>query len=433
MDEFVRKLAARADLGFPVFSVSDCNSFHTSGYLWGHYAALKLKAAQKLKAAHKTEPEGAIAVVNFDHHLDLKSPKKYDPDPNSRDEHEKLDGVASDRWGTPCVYAMNKLGYDAFYISLDGSGITGCFGRSRDGKKAFPTESGKNPKIWQNVQKTLGNIEHVFVTVDRDVLKNSYTQWGDGHVATCAALLEFMSETLEPLFPSLKPQMEVVAKGDVENTMDKRTARLIGFDVTGLPEAADVIPKPGSGLLAVGTVWQRLNAELLALREFADKLPRFAKSPFSNVVFYSGSVSYTGPILAGTKSWNCWDFIFRIASGLAGDQKGLISEGVWKYLLCRKEPPVYSHGWKPFALYKPSSPVTSDITEGISETNRWKKRERIDKVRTLLVDGEYIGGFAATAAVVSGDTAVKQGASGRVSLDDLFKKTGDFEESRPKD
>ena len=90
LDAFVATLVNRDDIGFPLFSITDCNSFHTSGYLWGLYAA---------RMIHKHNlRDGAVAVVNFDQHSDRTGPT--DPAPG-------VSGVASDRWGEPLVWALN--------------------------------------------------------------------------------------------------------------------------------------------------------------------------------------------------------------------------------------------------------------------------------------------------------------------------------------
>ena len=62
MDEFVARMVEE-DLGYPAFSVSDCNSFHTTGYLWATYA---VRSAYR----HGAKQSDSVALLNFDQHAD---------------------------------------------------------------------------------------------------------------------------------------------------------------------------------------------------------------------------------------------------------------------------------------------------------------------------------------------------------------------------
>lgn len=74
---FVTKLM-KSGIKAPVFSVSDNNSFHTSGYIWSTFAIRSFLKSDK-------DPNAAVAILNFDAHMDAGS------------INDKL--IASDRWG----------------------------------------------------------------------------------------------------------------------------------------------------------------------------------------------------------------------------------------------------------------------------------------------------------------------------------------------
>ena len=75
MDAFVSKLSMW--LKAPVFSISDCNSYHNTGYLFGKYA---LDQAMKVHGSTRAP----VLIINVDQHKDLGSISEY---------------VNSDGWG----------------------------------------------------------------------------------------------------------------------------------------------------------------------------------------------------------------------------------------------------------------------------------------------------------------------------------------------
>ena len=168
MDAFVDALVAQ-NPGFPLFTVSDNNSFHTSGYLWGLYAVKQLK---------KKNLVGPVAVVNFDSHQDA-----------GKKGHAL---VASDRWGGVLVTALVEAGYPSCYVSsFNRPGGTNSIVMYGGGKGPSPPDKLSLVDLGEaGVKKTFkdlwtamrayfeADIEYVFFTIDRDVLNRSHTQWG---------------------------------------------------------------------------------------------------------------------------------------------------------------------------------------------------------------------------------------------------------------
>jgi hypothetical protein len=294
MDSFIENLIElKPSLGFPVFSVCDCNSFHTTGYLWGMYAARSL---QQLGL-----PKGPVAIVNFDSHADT----------GKKDSQV----VAIDRWGGMLVNSMAKAGFPACYLSVfnhpngEGSAFSATEGAKKSAK--LPTigkaldQSKTFLDFWGKVETYFGKkIQYVFVSIDRDVLKNNYTQWGDGAIADHEALMVAMRTALAPL--------------EVLKTSAQKTATLIGFDITGLPECNAVMKAPSDSKRMADKVWEDLDKELVALHSFAhtEFLSAGPKAGLSDIIFFSGSVSYQGPFGGDKDEEDCWNFKGNLTSGL---------------------------------------------------------------------------------------------------------------------
>lgn len=247
--EGMQALRGKGELAWPLFSVWDCNSFHTSGYLMGKYAFDCAESPQ----------DKTLIVVNIDQHSDAgSSSQKY---------------VSSDRWGTPLIKQYGK----GVYVSLSCAGMKeddiACEShvwykdeekgiqyikvetpRKRnflDAKKQKATTESwilkkhldglvggekKNAEeaMTKHWKALLGLIEpeeseepkhfdYVFLTIDRDCMKNNFTQWGDG----------------KSILENYKHVNNVA--GAVLETLTKNGAKLVGFDVTGLPEDGEYV------------------------------------------------------------------------------------------------------------------------------------------------------------------------------------------------
>ncbi|QRK07111.1 hypothetical protein JQX13_44855 [Archangium violaceum] len=400
MDAFIDGLVGlEPSLGFPVFSVCDNNSFHTTGYLWGLYAVKSLKKRQPL--------DGPVAIINFDSHSDAGTK-------SSR-------FVASDRWGGMLVSAIVQEGAPACYLSTfnhphgTGNHFIAQGGQGvAPSKPTFSQEDLKNngkvleifTNFWANVEDYFGKpIKYVFFTIDRDVLRNSFTQWGDGAINGTAQLQDYMRCALSPLHLMKDSSSEQTTSGS------KSTASLIGFDITGLPEAISIIRDPSDGFQVPAFVWKSMEEELMAVRTFVDGLRRPELSPaLANVIFFSGSVSYTtkSKFQAPLDKADCWDFISNLSSGL----HELLPFGDWRYLLCRQKVPIYHHGWKPFSLYRPE--------HGLTPGNR-------NEVMQRLGTATPVGGFACTASVSTPGLVQPKD----VPVDDMVQKRGEFAEYHP--
>lgn len=397
MDEFIEGLVKlQPPLGFPLFSVCDNNSFHTTGYLWGLYA---VKSLVKHQLA-----QGPVAVVNFDSHSDAGTK-------SSR-------FVASDRWGGMLVSAIAKEGFPACYLSTfnhpkgTGNHFVAQGGQgTAPGKPSFSVEDFKDKEkmrllfteFWAKVADYFGEpIRYVFFTIDRDVLRNSFTQWGDGAINGPEELLAYMQCVLGPLG---------VMTSSSSTTTGSTEAALIGFDITGLPEAVSIIRAPTDGIQIPAMVWKSMADEIEAVRGFAGglRVPERTQG-LTNVIFFSGSVSYTATATfqSPLNKTDCWDFVSNISSQL----KKVLLFGDWTYVLCRQKPPIYSHGWKPFSVYRP--------VQGL------KPGSRTEVIEHLGVP-QPVGGFACTASVSTPGLVQPKD----VSVSDMENKQGDFVEYHP--
>jgi hypothetical protein len=247
----MQELQREGELDWPVFSVWDCNCFHTSGYLMGKYA---FDCADSLQ--NKT-----LIVVNIDQHSDAGR------------ESQKF--VSSDKWGVPLIKQYEKYG-KGVYVSLSSAGkkeddiaveshvwymdkekgiqyikVEKPIGQKEKAlaaliqakEKKATTESwilkkhlddlgaGKNKdaenamtKHWQALLEIIGSkhkhFDYVFLSIDRDCMKKNFTQWGDNK-----SILEnynHVNEVADAVLSTL--------------IVDKKKTKLVGFDVTGLPE-----------------------------------------------------------------------------------------------------------------------------------------------------------------------------------------------------
>ncbi|HUU46765.1 MAG TPA: hypothetical protein VM118_13630 [Acidobacteriota bacterium] len=233
--KFVGDLSNEKSLGFPVFSVCDCNSFHTSGYLWGLYA---------IKKAFKVHGPGAVAVLNFDQHQD--------------EGKTGLPVVPSDGWGVPLLTEQELQAAGGCYLSI-GNGQSGNVlcrfqapGAGFKGNQRATISGSMNKSswetFWEGVKDDVGDIKFVFISVDRDCLVNHYTQWGD---ACFFKDITRLKSCIEIVLGSLMRKIEGV--------------RVIGFDITGLPEHPKMISHRGRPVIAAGNVWGRADKEVTDL------------------------------------------------------------------------------------------------------------------------------------------------------------------------
>jgi hypothetical protein len=256
---FVGDLTKNKTLGFPVFSVCDCNSFHTSGYLWGLYA---------IKKAFAKHGPGPVAALNFDQHRDLGG--------------STSPVVRSDGWGRPLMAEQELQSTGRCYLSIgnDEAGrvlcdVWGSNGRIRDtGPDFYLTKSAVTEKeggpettkmrqswdgCWQHVKKHIGEIKYVFISVDRDCLVNHYTQWDDRCFFKNTAHLLFC---VKAILGSLRTVM-TAGGGSGAGPL------VIGFDITGLPEHPLMIGHRSRAVVPAATVWGPANMQVTELLKLA--------------------------------------------------------------------------------------------------------------------------------------------------------------------
>lgn len=225
LDDFVE--AIKPILPYPLFSVSDCNTFHTTGYLWGKLALDRSWAANT---------SGAVLAVDIDQHNDSGS--------------DTSGIVSSDGWGHPLIKNYDKGAYVVLGLATNEVDNVNVYTALRKATKNVSTVKCKKevdgggifeqvattltPRllrgpfvpILQALTKLLDDLEglladtfkHVYITVDRDSMFGSRTHWKDRDV-------------------TFKDPAEIINVLDaLVCAMAARGVRLAGFDVTGLPE-----------------------------------------------------------------------------------------------------------------------------------------------------------------------------------------------------
>jgi hypothetical protein len=324
MNAFIADMVANADIGFPAFSVSDCNSFHTSGYMWAMYAL------GKANATHGRDDDAPVLFLNFDQHTDAGDPSEKEM-------------VASDRWGCPALsqvkngvymsygtgaldattsnptrglgkeykftnnffYRINggpiktlsinkarevagkgkrysaldtedQLNYIGGFLcslrhvwnavrgdpkgaSMSGLRFAGVGGNAIERIEGFPYDPADFdlPRLFDELWTRFilsfeRHIKYVYVTVDRDVVQGHQTQWGDGS-----------------LFPNAQSLYQTIT-AVVDSVFDQSIeARLIGFDITGLPESRVVYNRLTQTLSRVDNAWEEMLDELNCLYPWA--------------------------------------------------------------------------------------------------------------------------------------------------------------------
>ena len=235
LGSFVNDLT-NVSLGFPVFSLSDCNSFHTSGYLWGRYAIEN--------AFDKLGDAAPVAVLNFDYHNDDgSSGKTY---------------VRSDGWGVPLLDDKLKAS-GGCYISIRATGTINAHSIVQT-NNFIPSENkptvsdARKDAYWKKMKELLGNkeIEYVYISVDRDSTKDHYTQWKDANP----------KETIRELEQTIKDVWKAITK------VNTNIPLLVGFDVTGLPEHTLITGVDNTE--SEGSVWKNPKDELPKLFKWAE-------------------------------------------------------------------------------------------------------------------------------------------------------------------
>ena len=120
------------------------------------------------------------------------------------------------------------------------------------------------------------------------------------------------------------------------------------------------------------------------------------------LVFFSGSAPYAGAFELDPKAWT---YLKQVAF-LCGKLPTLTSR-TWAYLLNQQKAPVYHHGWKKFALYRPGHAL-----QAVNNANAAEK----------LGAATAVGGFSCTASV----SAPGKVDPPKVKVKDMLDKTGPF-------
>ncbi len=459
MNALVKALAdsTNPDLGFPAFTVSDCNSFHTTGYLWGLYAGMRL---EKLDL-----PAGPVAVINFDQHDDTGDYRGT--------------FVASDRWGRPLVSALRDLEFPALYLTvLNGrddaahSSVSAAGGQGRVPRLGSRFDAEKAKAFWKDVSDNYFQqpIKYVFVSVDRDCLTSCFNQWGDGGVADVEELKAKMKDILDPLLVAGVNAQIGVRRGAENQADTPPPAKLIGFDVTGMPEHQSVLVtyppqvlkdnrdmrQPSAGQTpqafalaqeisverlrelnppgvfdtwdpkdpppvffgykqAFSTICANAWAEvkIQELFEFAEALPIPAEQEWSKVLYFSGSVGFGSghsefDDRTGLTTADRWDYVSNISRRVSD-----LLKADWKYVLCSQEAPMYKQGWKGFEIFVPGAALSNCATGQAA-------KEALGAVKARP------GGFSCTASLTDFDIAVRWGWGSSVDIHDMLDGTNNF-------
>jgi len=288
LDAFVEKLV-KLDLGFPLFTVSDCNTFHTSGHLWGAYAVRQLE-----EICQPDGLDGAIAVINIDQHADAGG--------------YGSEWASSKAWGGSLLEYIKNRKHNACFLTL----YNGVKGGTPGGRLSYVWKSKIHEnlastdienvlkakpvdynKLLDKVATSIGEgkkVKYLFIGVDRDCLTQSYTYWGEG------------------LIPNKDLSKVIVGLVDAFKLKYGNDIRVIGVDICGLPEHPSRLERCSTRDGKTKDVYAKLNTELVQLWYYARSLPTIIRKKSMSVrkgsmklispgwrraIFYSGSVSYT--------------------------------------------------------------------------------------------------------------------------------------------
>ncbi len=216
-------------LPYPLYSVSDCNTFHTTGYLWGKYA---------LDRSGAVGSQDGVLIIDLDQHNDAGSAGAI---------------ISSDGWGKPLLNCYDNSAYavvgtaasedtnvNVYAAYRKGGGLIrkiNCKAKKNQMMDGTQVETNITPRLLKSgtladlvtaLTKLIDDLEdltetpfkHFYLTVDRDCMFGSRTQWGDRSV-------------------TFEDPDEVIRVIDVLVAVLglKRNVRLAGLDVTGLPDA----------------------------------------------------------------------------------------------------------------------------------------------------------------------------------------------------
>ena len=222
----------------PVFAVCDCNCFHNSAYLFGRLALRRryeeskrvlseisprlpvinlVREDQQVVCLYKPEP--AVLIINFDTHND---------DLSSRGQ------ANSDGWGKAL---LSNFDYGAYVVIGVGAGNEAQLHIRTKANEEYDTPNEMRSLITLSVIKSEDDLENEFivlwdalekkintpffyyyVTIDRDCMLNSHTQWG--HEKSVFKDASHVRSVLNTMAKTLK----------------SRNVNLTGMDITGLPE-----------------------------------------------------------------------------------------------------------------------------------------------------------------------------------------------------
>ena len=245
MDAFVSKLSMW--LHPPVFSISDCNSYHNTGYLFGKYA---LDQAMRVHGSTRAP----VLIINIDQHKDYTSSSNL---VNSDGWGKRLlanyrsgayvnigcmgansptqlyMSVKRERgWDSPTAIKMRSWPWKPV-LSIDNlMKLVATSHETRSQGKIFLEdllnklwtlleryiETGRWTDPQANVNRESLKFKYYFITIDRDCMLYNYTHWG--HSDAVFRNTEHVHRFLSIVLAGLRSRESILA----------------GLDVTGLPE-----------------------------------------------------------------------------------------------------------------------------------------------------------------------------------------------------
>jgi hypothetical protein len=254
--------AASASAALPIFAVIDHNSAHHMSYVLANWAFSTFGHNRKK------------VVINFDHHIDKASVKRFPRIIRCGDwaQHLFLPHDEIDTTSTPAGHKTIPA-LKPFYIWVGGSseGETSHVFVSEGAEPEFSADaltSTNTGLILDKIRLFLcvgdsakGDINDawsdidVYITVDRDFMIGSYTPYGDGPYSADVGR---------------KVVMDCLKK------LDKQSANLVGFDVIGLPVKAQGTDE----ILNQAAVDQ----SILDVRSFHSWVSDYARPPVSATI-----------------------------------------------------------------------------------------------------------------------------------------------------
>jgi hypothetical protein len=276
LDGLIAELVQRVKGRGQLFSVADCNSFHNVAYILGS-VALHRKPAP-------------VLLINIDQHKDIGGVDKFG-------------FVASDRWATSMLASLSCGAYVVLGSGGSGSGSQiACQVKLRDGNPtnvkltSLPKQTLVGSGLASALETAFDTLQgdeyldelfqSVYITVDRDCMRQNWTQWGER-----AAVIDNYQEVIKILTAVMTALKNI------------GSAKLVGMDITGLPEYGC---GPGSSLDPIDLLTGKTSSSPYKYSDMRKEIAAYHDffSTWANTGVVSSGGIFTSPS-AGLRCCTC--------------------------------------------------------------------------------------------------------------------------------